>query len=87
MPYMGQHLQGKPFAVFVAFHSTTNIFLRIMALSISNISLQKCYSKTFDAKSYFLLKMQVFPYGCFLIYVSMAVIVWIPVIFVKLVSN
>ena len=42
---------------FRGFHSTTNVFLRIMALSISNISLQKCYSKSFTANSYFPLKM------------------------------
>ena len=42
--------------LFVVFHSTTNLFLQIMALSISNISLQNCYSKSFTVNSYFQLK-------------------------------
>ena len=53
---------------FHSFHSTTNLLPQIMALSISNISLQNCYSKSFTANSYFLLKKRkfshtdVFPY-------------------------
>ena len=39
-------IYSKTFVVFMVFHSTTNFFLQIMALSISNISLQQCYSKS-----------------------------------------
>ena len=46
----------KIFAVFVVFHSTANVFLWIMALSVSNISLAKCYSESFIVKSHFPLK-------------------------------
>ena len=43
---------------------------QIMALLISSISLQKCYSKSFTANSYFPLKTQKFPPGCFPVYGS-----------------
>ena len=46
--------------VCVEFHSITNLFPQLLALSISNISLQNCYSESFTANSYFLLKMQTF---------------------------
>ena len=52
----------------VQFYSTANVFLQIMVLLISNISLQECYSESFIANSYFPLKTQkfsptdVFPY-------------------------
>ena len=52
--------RGETFVVFMVFHSTVNVFLWIMALSISNISLQKCYSESFTANSYFPLKTQNF---------------------------
>ena len=67
MPYMGKHLQGKAFMVF---HSTANVFMRIMVLSISNISLQKCYSKSFTTNSqvFSTQNVKVFPHECFSIY-------------------
>ena len=40
-------LRRKTFVVFTVFHLITNLFLWIMALSISNISVQKYYSKNF----------------------------------------
>ena len=46
--------------LFVVFHSTTNLFLRIMALLISNICLQNCYSESFTVNSYFQLKPRKF---------------------------
>ena len=46
----------KTFTVFMVFYSTTNLLSQIMAWSISNISLQNCYSETFTANSYFPLK-------------------------------
>ena len=54
-PYTAKHLQGK---ILVDFHSITNLFLQIMALTIRNISLQKCYSKHFTMNSHFPLKAQ-----------------------------
>ena len=66
MPYGGlYHIQqnvsrGENFAVFTILHSTMNLFLQIMALSISNISLQNCYSKSFTVNSYFPLKTRKF---------------------------
>ena len=45
---------GENFHVFHGVsHSVTNHFLWIMALSFGNISLQKCYSKTFSATNHF----------------------------------
>ena len=67
---MGKHPWGN-FCDFSSFHSNVNLFLQIMALSISNISLQKCYSKSFIENSYFPLKtrkffpMDAFPYMVF----------------------
>ena len=57
---MGKCPWGDFCAVFGVFYSTTNIFLRLIALSISNISLQKCYRESFTANSYFPLKTQKF---------------------------
>ena len=53
----GKMSAGKSFKTFVVFHSTKNIFLRVMALSISSISLQKCYYKSFTANNYFPFKI------------------------------
>ena len=50
----------KTVTVFAIFHSTMNLFLQIMTLSISNISLQKCYSESFTVSSYFPLKKRKF---------------------------
>ena len=58
LPYMWKCPREKTFTVF---HSTANLFPWIMALLISNISLQNCYSKSFTANSYFPLKTQKFP--------------------------
>ena len=52
-PYTAKYPQGITFG---GFHSITNLFLRIMALSIGNISLQGCYSKCFTTNSHFPLK-------------------------------
>ena len=43
--YMGKRQREKTFVVFTVFHSTANLFPQTIALSISNISLQQCYSK------------------------------------------
>ena len=51
-------IYGKTFTVF---HSIANLFLQNMALSIGNISLQKCYSESFTMKSHFPIKTQKFP--------------------------
>ena len=65
--------QGKTSVVFTVFYLIANLFLRIMAWSIDNISLHQCYSKTFTANSHFLLRMQkfspvdVFPYMAYTI--------------------
>ena len=62
---MAKRPQGITFTVF---HSTANLFLKMMALLIGNISLLKCYSGNFTINSHFLFKMQkfspmdVFPY-------------------------
>ena len=45
-----KYCSGKAFVVFMMFHSIANIFPRgIMALSISNISVQVCYCESFVA--------------------------------------
>ena len=59
MLYTGKNLQGK-LLQFVVFHSILNLFPRIMALSISNISLQKCYSESFTVNSSVPLKKRQF---------------------------
>ena len=59
-PCMGKCPQGKIFMVFAVFSSTVNLFLQIMALKISNKSLQKRYSESFTANSYFPLKTRKF---------------------------
>ena len=56
----GRCPRNKTFTVFMIFYSTTNLFPRIMAWSISNISLQNCYSESFTANSYFPLKTRKF---------------------------
>ena len=56
----GKMSVGETFMVFAVFYSTVNLFLQIMALSISNNSLQSCYSESFTANNYFPLKMQNF---------------------------
>ena len=68
VPYMGKCPWGK-LSQFSQFFTQPRIFsLQIMALLISNISLQNCYSESFTANSYFPLKTQkffptdVFPY-------------------------
>ena len=54
---------------FVIFHSIVNLLLWIMALSVGNVSLHKCYSKSFIVNSYFPFKMwkfsivDVYPYA------------------------
>ena len=50
---------GKNFHIFHGFsHSIAYLFLWIMALSIGNISLQKCQNKSFSANSNFPPKTQ-----------------------------
>ena len=44
--YMAKTSRGKTFVAFEVFHSITNLFLQILALSISNTSLQACYSES-----------------------------------------
>lgn len=45
-----KYCSGKAFVVFMMFHSIANIFPRgIMALAISNISVQVCYCESFVA--------------------------------------
>ena len=39
VPHMTKHSRGKTFMVFAVFHSNTNLFPQIMALSIGIISL------------------------------------------------
>ena len=46
-------LNGETFAVFALFHSITNLFSQIMALSISNIDLQACNRERFPVNSHF----------------------------------
>ena len=58
--YMGKLLRQKTFVVCVVFHSTANLFLQMMALSISNINLQKCYNESFTTNSYFHSKRESF---------------------------
>ena len=42
IPYTAKCLRGKTFAVFAVFHLIMNVFPRIMALLIGNVSLQAC---------------------------------------------
>ena len=50
---MIKHSRGKTFMVFVVLHSIMNLFLWIMALLISNISLQACYHESFSTNDNF----------------------------------
>ena len=54
----GKTSTGKAIMVF---HLTTNFSPQIMALSINNISLQNCYSKTFTVNSIFHSQHKNFP--------------------------
>ena len=56
IPYTGNIHRGK-FSWFCGFHTTTNVFLWIMALLISNISLWNPMCESFTVNSYFPLKM------------------------------
>ena len=47
---MAKHLRGE---TFMAFHSIVNVFPRLMALSIGNVSLQACYHESFPANGNF----------------------------------
>ena len=50
-----QMFEGKTLEVFMVFHSIANVFPRIMALLIGNISLQACYTlKVFPANGNFI---------------------------------
>ena len=60
---MGKRPQGK--LLCVVFHSIANVFLQIMTLSISNISLQKCYSKVLLWIAIFHWKHESFPLWMF----------------------
>ena len=52
--HIQQYIMG--WKTFMIFHLIVNLFLRIMALLISNINLQKCYSEGFTANSHFPFK-------------------------------
>ena len=65
---------------FVVFHWTAKLFPRIMALLISNISLQNCYSEGFTTNSYFPLKTQkFFPVDVFsyIVYALLSLTLWL----------
>ena len=49
----GKMFDGETFVVFVVFHSIVNVFPRIMALSIGNVSLQACYRRSFPVNGNF----------------------------------
>ena len=51
--YTAKRSRGETFAVFVVFHSIVNVFLRIMALLIGNVSLQACYRKSFPTRKFY----------------------------------
>ena len=43
---------GTTFVLFTVFHSIVNLFPQIMALSISYVSLQACYRKSFSVNDH-----------------------------------
>ena len=53
IPYTAKCLRGKTFTVIAVFHLIANVFPRIMALLIGNVSLQACYRESFPANNHF----------------------------------
>ena len=50
---MAKRSREKTFTVSAVFHSIANVFPRIMALSIGNVSLQACYRESFPSNGNF----------------------------------